>query len=169
MSSLFFHPKVVHIPIALAVLMPVVSAGLLLAWHRNWLPNRSWFVAVLLQLILVASGLLALRTGEQEEERVEEVVPERAIDSHEEAAEMFVWASGAVLLLMLGALWRAEKQEGPILAGVALAGTLLVLLLGYRTGEAGGALVYEHGAADVYTGGSSGDRAYRGGYDEDDD
>jgi hypothetical protein len=34
----------------------------------------------------------------------------------------------------------------------ALLGTLIVLGLGYRAGEAGGKLVYQHGAAQVYAG-----------------
>ncbi len=34
----------------------------------------------------------------------------------------------------------------------ACLGTLLVFGLGYRTGEAGGRLVYEHGAAQAYAG-----------------
>ena len=35
MEALFFHPKLVHVPIALAVLMPLLSGSLLLAWWRG--------------------------------------------------------------------------------------------------------------------------------------
>ncbi len=101
MDALLFHPKVVHVPMALGVLMPLIAGGLLLAWWRAWLPRRAWLLAVGLQAILVGSGVLALRTGEVEEERVEGVVADRYIESHEEAAEAFVWASGGVLGLML--------------------------------------------------------------------
>ena len=52
MDALLFHPKVVHIPMALGVLMPIIAGGLLLAWWRNWLPRRSWFLAIGLQAIL---------------------------------------------------------------------------------------------------------------------
>lgn len=155
MNSLLFHPKVVHIPIALAVLMPLVTGGLLLAWWRRWLPARSWVVAVALQAILVGSGLLALRSGEPEEERVEQVVAERYIEAHEEAAEAFVWASGGVLVVMALGLLLSTRRAGPIAATAATAGTLLVLGLGYRTGQAGGDLVYRHGAAQVYASGAS--------------
>jgi hypothetical protein len=37
-------------------------------------------------------------------------------------------------------------------AAAAFLGTLLVFGLGYRTGEAGGRLVYQHGAARAYVG-----------------
>lgn len=152
MDSLFFHPKLVHLPIALAVLMPLVTAGLLFAWWREWLPGRAWFIAVLLQLVLVISGIGALRSGEADEERVERVVAERYIEAHEHAAQRFMLASGVVLGLMLlgGALSR--RPAGRAVAGLATAGTLGVLALGYLTGEAGGRLVYTHGAAQAYQG-----------------
>ena len=38
MNPLPVHAIVVHLPIALAVLMPVLSAGLLAAWWRGLLP-----------------------------------------------------------------------------------------------------------------------------------
>lgn len=150
MDTLFFHPKVVHIPIALAVLMPLVSAALTLAWWRKWLPARAWAMAVALQVALLASGIVARLTGETEEDRVEHIVSESAIEAHEEAAEVFVWVSGAVLGVMLLALVTSRKRPGLPLAVVATVGTVAVLGLGYRTGQAGGALVYQHGAANAY-------------------
>jgi hypothetical protein len=150
MDTLLFHPKVVHIPMALAVLMPLIAGGLVLAWWRGWLPWRGWLVAVGLQAVLLVSGLVALRTGEAEEERVERIVSESLIEAHEEAAEVFVWGSGAVLALMLAAAAFGQKRSGLPIAAVATLGTLVVLGLGYRTGQAGGSLVYEHGAAQAY-------------------
>ena len=152
MDALLFHPKVVHIPIALGVLMPLIAGGLLLAWWRNWLPGRAWFLAIGLQAILLGSGVLALRSGEAEEDRVERVVAERFIEAHEEAAEVFVWASGGVLAVMLLAGALGSRRGGLPTAAAATLGTLLVLGLGYRTGQAGGSLVYQHRAAQAYTG-----------------
>lgn len=152
MDMLLFHPKVVHLPMALAVLMPLIASGLLLAWWRSWLPRRGWFLAIGLQAILLGSGILALRTGEAEEDRVERVVAERFIEEHEEAAEVFVWASGGVLAVMILAAALGARRSGLPLAAAATLGTLLVLGLGYRTGHAGGSLVYQHGAAQAYVG-----------------
>ena len=152
MDTLFFHPKLVHVPMALGVLMPLVAVGLLAAWWRKWLPARGWVAAVALQAVLVGSGLLALSSGEAEEDRVEAVVAEHLIEEHEEAAEAFVSASGVVLGLMVLGLALARRRAGLPTAAAATVGTLVVLGLGYRTGQAGGALVYEHGAASAYTG-----------------
>lgn len=150
MDTLLFHPKVVHIPIALGVLMPLIAGGIVLAWWRDGLPWRAWFLAVALQAVLLVSGIVSLRTGEAEEGRVERVVSEARIEAHEEAAEAFVWGSGAVLAVMIGAAALGPRRLGLPLAAVATLGTVVVLGLGYRTGQAGGSLVYEHGAAQVY-------------------
>jgi hypothetical protein len=135
--------------------MPLVTGGLLLAWWRKWLPARTWVIAVALQAVLVGSGILALRSGEAEAGRVERVVAERFIEEHEEAAEAFVWASGGVLAVMLLGLALSSRRTGPIAAAVATLGTLVVLGLGYRTGKAGGDLVYQHGAAQAYLSGTA--------------
>jgi uncharacterized membrane protein len=150
MNSIPLHPLVVHVPIALAVLMPLIAAGLLLAWWRDALPRRAWWVAVALQGILLVSSVAALKTGEAEEERVEEVVPEAALEEHEEAALPFVIGSGVVLLLFLAAGLFPNETNAKRLALAATFGTLAVLYLGYRVGEAGGELVYEHDAASAY-------------------
>ncbi len=144
------HPKIVHLPIALAVLMPVMSAGLLAAWWGELLPRRTWLIAVLLQGLLLAGGVAAMRTGQTEEDRVERVVAERLIESHETAAERFVWAAGAVLLLAIAAATVPNDAYARRAAIATTLGTLLVLFLGHRTGEAGGRLVYQHGAANAY-------------------
>jgi hypothetical protein len=91
-----------------------------------------------------------MNTGEREEDRVEQVVAEERIEAHEEAAESFVWASAALLLLMTVPLVLAEGRARQAVALGAFVGTLIVFGLGYNAGEAGGKLVYAHGAAQVY-------------------
>ncbi len=145
------HPVVVHLPIALAVLMPIVSAGILIAWSRGALQRRTWVLAIVLQGLLVGSGIAALRSGEAEEDRVEQTVPEAAIEAHEEAAEGFVIGAAVVLALALGAGLIRRDSAARAVATLAAVGTLGVVGLGYRTGKAGGELVYRHGAAAAYT------------------
>lgn len=160
-SEIFFHPKLVHLPIALALVIPLIAGGVLLAWRRGWYPRRVWVVVLVLQAILVAGAFLAMRTGEQQEERVERVVAEEHIEAHEEAAEVFTWTSVGVLVMMILALLVPTERARLTLGLVSLLGTLVALALAVRTGDAGGALVYEHGAAGAYThpggGGPGGD------------
>lgn len=152
METLLFHPAVVHVPIALGLLMPLLAAGLALAWWRKWLSPRAWWIAVGLQALLVVAGVVALRSGEADEDRVEQVVPERLIEAHEEAATVFVWGAGGVLVAMIAAAALAHRRAALPVAALATLGTLGVLGLGYRTGKAGGDLVYVHGAASAYAG-----------------
>ena len=155
MDTLLFHPKIVHLPIALAVLLPLLSGGLLLAWWQAWLPQRAWWLAVAAQALLVGTSYLALETGEAEEERVEAVVPEAAIEAHEEAAEAFSWAALAALLPLGLGLLPIDPRLARSGALVGVGATVLVLGLGYRVGEAGGALVYTHNAGAAYAGGAA--------------
>ena len=150
MDQLLFHPRVVHLPIALSILMPLVAGGVLFAWWRGWFRRRVWVVVLLLQAALVGSGALAMSTGEREEERVEDVVAGEHIEAHQKAADAFVWAGAAVLLLMAVPLMLPEGRARQAASIVAFVGTLVVFALGYRVGDAGGRLVYQHGAAQAY-------------------
>jgi len=150
MDQLLFHPRVVHLPMALAVLMPLIAGGVLFAWWRGWFRRRVWIVVLLLQAVLVGSGALAMNTGEREEERVEQAVAGEHIEAHEDAADAFVWASAAVLLLMAVPLVLPEGRARQAASVGAFLGTLIVFGLGYKVGDAGGRLVYQHGAAEAY-------------------
>lgn len=150
MDQLFFHPKVVHFPIALSVLMPLIAGGVTFAYLRGWLDRRVWAIVFLLQGSMFGTGLVAMYTGEEEEERVAQVVPERHVEAHEEAAELFVWASAIVLALMAVPLLLSEGELSNAILIFSCIGSVAVLALGYRAGEAGGRLVYEYGAASAY-------------------
>lgn len=144
------HPAVVHLPIALAVLLPAFALAGIYLIYKGFLPGRSWAAIVLLEVLLVGSGWLALETGEDQEERVERVVAERHIETHEEAAERFLVIAGIGLLLAAGGLLPGRAGAAGRVAG-ALA-TLAVLAAGVSVGHSGGELVYKHGAASAYVG-----------------
>jgi len=142
------HPALVHLPLALAVLLPLfaILGALVLASER--LPHVTWAVIVLLQLLLVGSAWLAVQSGEREEERVERTVAEAPIEEHEERAETLLRLAGVgVLLSVLGGLGGVGGQVGR--AGFA-AFSLVILVAAVRVGHTGGELVYQHGAASEY-------------------
>jgi uncharacterized membrane protein len=142
------HPAVVHLPIALAVLIPGLAILGILLIQKKLLPARSWGLIVLLQALLVGSGWLALETGEEQEDRVERVVAERHIEAHEEAAERFlVIAALGLVASAAGLLPGRVGGPGRIVAALA---TLGVLAAGVSVGHSGGELVYKHGAASAY-------------------
>lgn len=148
------HPAVVHFPIVFAVLAPIFAIGALIAIRRGSRPLVAWGITTVLVAGLVGSSWLALETGEQQEDRVEAVVPEPAFEAHEESAEAFLAASIAVLALTLvGFAPRAIGTTGRVLTVV---GTVVLMGLGYRVGHSGGALVYQHNAGAAYATGSDG-------------
>ncbi|BDG02732.1 hypothetical protein [Anaeromyxobacter oryzae] len=158
MSNLPLHPAIVHIPLGLAFVVPLVAIGLAIALWRRRLPRGAFAVLVGLQLVLVAGGGLAMKLGERDEKTAERVVPEKLIEEHEERAELFLGAAGAVLAGMIAVLIVPAGAAAGVAAVVA-AGTLAVAGLAVRTGEAGGALVYQHGAAAAYLPAGSGGTA----------
>jgi hypothetical protein len=64
---------------------------------------------------------------------------------------------------MAGPLVLKNGNARQALSLVAFLGTLVVFGLGFRAGEAGGKLVYEHGAAQVYVTGDAGAGPVEGG------
>jgi len=142
------HPAIVHMPIAIALLVPIFALVTAVGIWRRWLPPQSWGVVLLLQVLLVWSAWLAVETGEHEEERVEHFVAERHIEAHEEGAERFLGVAGAVLFVIGSGL--LPGRFGGAGRGIAVVAALFVLGLGAQVGHTGGELVYRHGAASAY-------------------
>lgn len=154
MDFALFHPKVVHIPMALAVLMPLVAGSLAVAWTTSWLPPRAWSIAVALQAVLFLGAVAAINTGGREEHRVESVVAESHIEAHEELATVFAGVSAVVFAVAALALVLRRKKAGLVLAGLTVLGSFVVLTLGIKAGHAGGELVYKYNAASAYSTGA---------------
>jgi uncharacterized membrane protein len=143
------HPAVIHFPIVLMVLLPLVAAWALWTIRRGARPATAWLVPLVTAAALALSSWIAVETGEREEDRVERVVPEASMHGHEEAAERFLALSGLLLLVAAGGLLRGTPGRvarlGTVVAALGLAG------LGAQVGHTGGNLVYRDGAAGAYT------------------
>ena len=146
------HPAVVHFPIVLAVLLPLVSVVVLILIRKGITARPAWSVVVALAGVLVLSSWLAVTTGEEEEEAVEAVVSEQPIHDHEEAAEAFFLLSGLVLAILAGGL--VGGWAGPPARYIGALGSVVLLVAGYQVGHTGGDLVYSHGAAQAYVDGA---------------
>ena len=137
-----------HLPIALTLLLPLIIGG---AWllARRGLPIRTAWVGVVVGAALLGgSAWLAVETGEQQEERVERVVRERPLETHEERANLFLGlAVGTLGLSLVGLARNRVGRYGRI---AATAASLVLLPAGWLVGHSGGELVYRHGAAQAY-------------------
>ena len=132
MTSLPLHPAVVHLPLGLAFVIPALAAGF--AW--------------------------ALWTG-RVRPRVETVVPDVAIERHEEYAEQFVWAVGLTLVAAVLVLTFRKPALVHAMAAITVLGSLIVAAAAIRVGHAGGQLVYAHNAGAAYA--ATGQQTMRGG------
>jgi uncharacterized membrane protein len=144
------HPALVHLPLALAFVMPILAIGFAWASWTERIRPRSWIAVVALQAVLLAAGLVAMNTGEREEDRVERIVPEAALEQHEEYASQFVWATGVTLVLAALVLATPKRTIVRSLTVATVAGSLVVAAAAVRVGDAGGRLVYEHNAGAAY-------------------
>ncbi len=143
------HPAVVHFPIVLMFFLPVVAVVTLWAIRRGANPRRAWAIPFAVAGLLTLSSWVSVETGEGQSERVERVVPEQSMESHEEFAEVFFMLSGVVLVvaaagMLNGRIGRASR----VLASFGAVG---LAAAGVRVGHSGGQLVYTHGAASAYT------------------
>lgn len=166
------HPAIVHFPIVLMVLLPLLVLLALVLIHRGTSGFRTWAGVVALNFLLVVSGWAALSTGESEEDRVEAVVAEQYIEEHEESAERFMGLSVLVLALSgIGLLKGRVGTGGRVVTALA---TLVLLVAGIQVGHSGGELVYKHGAGQVYAqlsvpGAQDALRPHASKWDDDDD
>jgi uncharacterized membrane protein len=142
------HPAVVHFPLVLLFLVPLFAVGAVWAIRRGADSRRTWGIPLFLTAALAASAFVALQTGDADEDRVEAVVSEAALDAHEEAAERFLVLSGVLLLFAAVGLVRGDVGQAARL--ITVVGSLGVAAAGVQVGASGGELVYRHDAASVY-------------------
>ncbi|HET7633082.1 MAG TPA: DUF2231 domain-containing protein [Gemmatimonadaceae bacterium] len=142
------HPAIVHFPIVLAVLLPIFALGALWTIRKGARPRRAWAVPLALSAALALSAWVAVQTGEAQEERVEAVVPDQALDTHEDAAELFLTLSG--VLVVVAAAGLAPGVAGRSARILATGGAIALVVAAVSVGHSGGELVYRHGAASAY-------------------
>ena len=143
-----FTPAVVHFPIVLSFLLPLVAFAAIWRIRRGAAMRRAWAVATVFAAALTLSAWASVRTGETDEDRIEDVVPGSSLEAHEEAAERFLVLS-VIVLALTGAGLMGGPAGGIARLASALGATGLVAA-GALVGHSGGELVYRHGAAAAY-------------------
>ena len=144
-----FHPVIVHLPIALTIILPVLILVFAFLIKSNKMSTQAWLVIIGLQLATTVTGYIALESGEDEEALVQKVVDKKLIHHHEESAEIFVGSTVLALVLSVAVFFLRKELQFPIHLVVCLV-SLISCYLVYETGGTGGELVYRHGAAGAY-------------------
>ncbi len=144
------HPIVVHFPIVLGLAVPLLALIALIRIGAGAKPRAAWTPVLVVVLLTLVFGIFATRSGESEEERVEEFVPHDAMELHEGNGKRFMPLIMITTVLTLAGF--AGRRVGGAARGVTLVVALLMAAQLFWAAKTGGALVYEHGAANAYTG-----------------
>lgn len=137
MDGLQLHLLTNHLPIigTLAALL-VVIVGML---HKS---NGAVSAGLLIYVVMAAAVVPAYLSGEEAEERVEEIagVSHDVIHEHEEMAELSLWLTSLSGLLALGALITRSKQSSLAPRFSVAFVVLAIIAFGQaaRTGHEGG-------------------------------
>ncbi len=144
MFDLPLHPIVVHFPIVLGALLPLLAILLWWGIKKFQLPPKVWALVSIVALVYSLSAVTAVQLGEADEEKVEKVVSEKVIEEHEEVWELIPWIAGTLFLVSLGGFTvRYSKQAKMAMIGLSLVAVVPLI----HAGHTGGELVYEHGAS----------------------
>lgn len=95
------HPAIVHFTVALAIILPLMIVLALVLIHKGASIKWAWIPVATLAAMMFVGTLVAKNTGEDEEDKVEEVVSRKVIHDHEEDAELFTILSGILLAVSI--------------------------------------------------------------------
>src|SRR5512140_891657 len=144
------HPAVIHLPLGLAVILPLIVGAMAYALWREEIPRKAWALALALQGILVATVWAGMRAGAADLQKVQILVPAAQLQAHEAAAQA-LFAGSLVALLVYAAVFAfnsvVARRTATIAAAVA---SVAVACLALWVGRAGGSLVYTYGAAEAH-------------------
>lgn len=148
--NLPLHPALVHVPIGVGLILPLIAVGLLIALWTKRLAPSTWAVVVGLQSIVLVGALVALRTGEGDEDKVGAIVPEALIEAHEDAAKLFTIVAGIALAAGIAVLFSRSDRITRLTSATSTLLAFFAAALAINAGEKGGELVYVHGAATAH-------------------
>jgi len=152
MGELPLHPAIVHIPVGIAVVLPIAAVFVAVAVWKGRMEPRAWLIIAFFQGAALLGGWASMQTGEEEEENVEGVVDESHIEEHENLAKLFMALTAAGVAASIASLVLQQKNEkaSRLLMAGAAALTFASAGAAIATGHEGGELVYKHGAAGAY-------------------
>lgn len=129
----------VHVPLAVSVLMPLLWLGLVYFTRKGQLPPKVWTLFWLFAIALNGSNALAFWTGQSDAHTSS--APEHLLHAHEEMAVLFVACGVALLGLSAWKAFWPPRREWPINL-VLLTMILVNLYFAVRVGHLGGYAVF---------------------------
>jgi uncharacterized membrane protein len=143
------HPSVVHFPIVLTMILPVLVLAFAFMIRTNKMSPHGWLIIIGLQLTTVMTGYIALETGETDEKIAEKVVSKKLIHAHEESAKIFVGIAVLALVTSIAVFFIRKDLQFKVYLVIMLI-NLIAGVQVWRVGLSGGELVYLHGAGSAH-------------------
>jgi ABC-type Mn2+/Zn2+ transport system permease subunit len=137
MNGAYIHLLTNHLPIIGSIFaFCLLIAGMF--WKSDHLKHAALVTVIISALFSIGSYI----TGEDAEHVVEDIIGinHEALEEHEEAAEISMWAliiTGAISLGTLAGFYQQKKYSGP-LVWLCLAFLFVSVLLTIHTGKEGG-------------------------------
>lgn len=136
------HPLVVHFPIALLVVAPLVDLSGLI-WSRETFPRRA---ATLLYALGAVGLIVAYLSGREAAATIWlPGMSHSVVGEHWTWAFRTLWFYGALLAVRLIVLRGWRRTPSWVVAALFVVAGLAGVGLLVRTGDRGGALVYQYG------------------------
>ncbi len=139
MFDLPFHPIVVHLPIAIGCLLPLLMIFNVITIQRFQWPVKTWWMIVLLQVIFLITSIVAVQTGEYDEETGRAPLVS-GLSIHEEWGEKVPIAATVMLILSFSPILIPSKSTRMMV--ICIFASFGVILLLIQTGHTGGKLIY---------------------------
>jgi len=143
------HPFFIHIPLAVALILPFLSGFALFNYRKNPENLKSFWPFVVIPVLFMSVFLmLSLSSGEEAIELLEHVMSEEPLEEHEEIAEIFAMLGYIVSLLAIFVLFMKEQVRS-VLMIIVFVGSIALAGLGLATGKSGGKIVHQHFSPEI--------------------
>jgi uncharacterized membrane protein len=139
-DTTLLHPMIVHFPIALLIVGFLFDIGGMFIKHESF-TSTGFYLLILGSAGVIAAFLSGNMAGGS---IAEEGMLGKALEKHEEAAELTIWLVSTTAVLRISLL-LIKRYSGYLKAGVLVLYFISIFAIG-RTGYYGGKLVYENAA-----------------------
>jgi len=151
MDALPTHPMLVHLPLALGALSPILCGAIGYAIGRRGAAETLWAWVVAAHFVLLASSGAAALLGETDARRIQTRIDSEAVQSHEDDGHRLLMACALAFGLALAGLVLPKRRARRAAMAAAFAASLICATLAVVAGHGGAVLVYQHGAAAAWS------------------
>ncbi len=150
MVEIPWHPVLVHFPIALGVLIPVVALAIWFLNHGLTTSKKIWLLVPILAGLNVVSTIAANHFGKLDTNRIAPLISDDAylaLEAHSLAGENLLWLSVLMFAISISMNWLLPRFRWAPLGFVLISFCAMVPVL--LVAQSGTELIYEHGLSEV--------------------